>query len=234
MSVSVSRAKSEPGIQLAKGVSRRPTRLRASRGKNSVRAAVDLLAVALDDHDAKLGGHGRRTADLASRMARALGLNPATVLETRRAALLHDIGKARVPLGILEKPGRLNADEWNVIRRHPETGAAMLSGARGLERVRRLVLTHHEWYDGRGYPKGLRAEEIPFGARLISVADAYDAMTNPRSYGRVLGHREAVEQLEEGAGTQFDPLMVEAAKFALEEIPNYASSLNFGASVSAR
>ena len=154
--------------------------------------------------------HSKRTQMLAARVAVELGLNLDEIRVVWYAAVLHDIGKLGIHEPILDKPGELNGNEWKMVRRHPETGATMLSGIAGFERVRAAVAAHHERFDGRGYPAGLVGRDIPIEARLISVADAHDAMTSDRPYRKALSHVRAVEQLDEGAGSQFDPAVVEA------------------------
>jgi putative nucleotidyltransferase with HDIG domain len=159
--------------------------------------------------------HMERTQELAEMVAVWLGLAPNEIRVVRYAAVVHDIGKLRVPGSILDKPAGLSEPEWNIVRRHPEMGAKLLSGIAGFERVCAAVAAHHERFDGQGYPAGLVGLDIPIEARLISVADAYDAMTNDRPYRRALSHGRAMEQLDWGAGSQFDPAVVEATKALL-------------------
>jgi putative nucleotidyltransferase with HDIG domain len=159
--------------------------------------------------------HAERTQKLAGRVAFELGLSPDGIRVVWYAALLHDIGKWAIPDSILEKPGKLNESEWEIVRRHPETGAQVLAGVAGFELVRAAVAAHHERLDERGYPAGLASRGIPVEARLISVADAYDAMTSDRPYRKALSHVQAMEQLDTGAGSQFDPAVVAATKAVL-------------------
>jgi HD-GYP domain-containing protein (c-di-GMP phosphodiesterase class II) len=123
--------------------------------------------------------------------------------------VLHDIGKLGVADAVLKKPGPLTDDEWAEMRRHPELGARILDHA-NLRDISAWVLAHHERIDGRGYPHGLAGGEIPLEARILAVADAYEAMTADRAYRAALGHEAAQEELRDGAGTQFDPTVVEA------------------------
>jgi HD-GYP domain-containing protein (c-di-GMP phosphodiesterase class II) len=125
------------------------------------------------------------------------------------AGILHDIGKVGVPDEVLQKAGPLDSGEWEEMHRHCELGSRLLSGA-GLEDIAAWVLAHHERPDGTGYPVGLERSEIPPEARILAVADAYEAMVADRSYRLGIGHQRAREELENGAGTQFDPLVVEA------------------------
>ena len=154
--------------------------------------------------------HMEGTRELAEMVAVWLGLGPDEIRVVRYAAVLHDIGKSRVPGSILDKPVGLSEPEWSIVRRHPEMGAKLLSGIAGFERVCAAVAAHHERFDGQGYPAGLVGPDIPIEARLISVADAYDAMTNDRPYRRALSYVRAMEQLDWGAGSQFDPAVVAA------------------------
>ena len=176
-------------------------------------AFLHALILALRVHEKATGEHAERTCALATRTALGLGLR--NVSRVRHVAMLHDIGKLGIPRSILHNPGRLSATEWRAIRRHPAVGANLLRSIAGFEPVRAAILAHHERFDGRGYPSGLAGTEIPVEARLICVVDAYDAMTNERPYQSALSHPEAIERLNLGAGTQFDPTMVEAVEDAL-------------------
>ena len=172
------------------------------------RAAAS-LAKAVDERDADTASHSERVSDLAARIAARLGLDAEQTELTRLATSLHDLGKLAIPEQILHKPGRLTEAERLVVEQHPRTGFQMLENL-GIDPVADLVLHHHERWDGTGYPDGLRGEEIPLGARIIFVADAYDAMTSDRVYQRRLTHQEAIAELTHCAGTQFDPLVVTA------------------------
>ena len=125
------------------------------------------------------------------------------------AAELHDIGKAAIPEAILSKPGSLDTEEWQFIRRHTLIGERILRAAPSLAHTADLVRSSHEWVDGAGYPDGLRGAEIPLGARIIAVCDAFDAMTSRRPYRDAMTHEDAVAELRRGAGSQFDPAIVD-------------------------
>jgi diguanylate cyclase (GGDEF)-like protein/putative nucleotidyltransferase with HDIG domain len=172
------------------------------------RAAAS-LARAVDARDVYTGSHSQRVAELAARTARRLGLPDEEVELTRLAASLHDLGKLAIPEEILRKPGPLTEPERIVLERHPQIGFRMLESL-GVDPVADWVLHHHERWDGSGYPDGLSGERIPLGARIIFVADAYDAMISERVYRRRVSPEEAVAELDRCAGTQFDPDVVAA------------------------
>jgi putative nucleotidyltransferase with HDIG domain len=189
------------------------------RGLGSVALSGDRL-LTLDPLDRPSGDHMRRVEKLAGRAAAWLGLNPGEIRVTRCAALLHDLGKVFIPPSILYKPGKLSEGEWAIVHRHPEIGAERLSEISGYEGVREVIATHHERPDGSGYPMGLAGSHIPIEARLIAVGDAYDAMTNDRPYREALSHNQAIERLNLGSGSQFDPNAVEAVEATLTQLPD--------------
>jgi diguanylate cyclase (GGDEF)-like protein len=170
----------------------------------------DVLLKALEEHHPDLGDHVHDVGLLAEAVAVELGLSEQQLHHVRQAAELHDIGKVAVPSAILDKPGRLDPEEWRFIARHTLIGERILGAALALRPVARLVRSSHEHYDGNGYPDGLRGHAIPLGARIVSVCDAYDAMTSDRPYQRSLEHDAAIDELRRCAGTQFDPDIVEA------------------------
>jgi diguanylate cyclase (GGDEF)-like protein/putative nucleotidyltransferase with HDIG domain len=172
------------------------------------RAAAS-LARAVDARDAYTGSHSGRVAELAARIARRMGVDAEHVELTRLAASLHDVGKLAIPEEILRKPGPLSETERLVLERHPQIGFRMLESL-DVDPVADWVLHHHERWDGTGYPDALGGDQIPLGARIIFVADAYDAMTSDRVYRSRLGDDEAVAELASCSGTQFDPEVVAA------------------------
>jgi diguanylate cyclase (GGDEF)-like protein len=178
--------------------------------------AASSLARAVDARDAHADGHSSRVAELAADIARRMGLSAEEVELTRLAGSLHDLGKLAIPEEILRKPGPLSEEERLVLERHPQIGYRMLESL-GVEPIASWVLHHHERWDGAGYPDGLPGEEIPLGARILFVADAYDAMTSQRAYRSRLTEEEALVELEQCADSQFDPAVVRA--FAEELAP---------------
>ena len=152
-----------------------------------------------------MGGHSARVTALALRLAEAMRAGEARIEAIRVGGPVHDIGKAAVDPAILNKPSALDPDELVEIRRHPLVGAEMIHGIKSLRAAVHCVLHHHERWDGTGYPHGLKAHEIPFEARILAVADAYDAMTSDRPYQPALTHEDAIAEVERCSGSQFDP-----------------------------
>jgi diguanylate cyclase (GGDEF)-like protein len=151
--------------------------------------------------------HSRRVSELCFKMGHFLGLSKDQLNQLKMIGNLHDIGKIAIDEAILNKPGQLTPEEWSEIRRHPETGYRLLITSGEYAEMAEDILAHHERWDGRGYPKGLRGEEIPWRARLIAIADSYDAMTAPRPYRHSLSAEQALEEILHCAGTQFDPVL---------------------------
>ncbi|MGH3023150.1 MAG: bifunctional diguanylate cyclase/phosphohydrolase [Gaiellaceae bacterium] len=178
-----------------------------------LRAAENLIRI-VDSKDTYTGEHSDAVARLVEAIARDLGLEEDVVHQLRLAGLLHDIGKIAVPDTVLQKPGCLDPEERSLVRAHVQFGYALLEGL-GIEPVDAWVLHHHEHWDGSGYPDGLAEEDIPFGSRVILVADAYDAMTSDRTYRPALAPDEALRELRRRAGAQFDPDVVAALERVL-------------------
>jgi HD-GYP domain-containing protein (c-di-GMP phosphodiesterase class II) len=181
----------------------------------SVQAHVEALAAAMDMRDRVTARHSEDVVDLARQVGALLELEPASLLELEFAARLHDVGKIQVPDAVLNKPGPLDPDESDVIRSHAAWGSETLSRIPGLEAVATIVRFHHERWDGAGYPDGLSGARIPLASRIISVCDAYGAMTCDRPYRNAMGSRDALREIRAGAGTQFDPSVVAALVDAL-------------------
>jgi hypothetical protein len=171
---------------------------------------VKTLARAVDSKDQYTHEHSDRASVRARKLAAALQLPDQMARYVEYAALLHDIGKIGIDEAILTKPGKLTPEEYEEMKKHPIIGHQILAPVKFLGPVAQMVLYHQEWFDGRGYPEGLKGEEIPLGARMVAVIDAWDAMTSDRPYRKSLGREKAVSELKRGAGTQFDPRVVEA------------------------
>ena len=185
--------------------------------KESHFQTISALAEALDAKDATTGKHCDRLLQLASEVGERLGLDSEQQTCLRYAAVLHDIGKIGISEAILQKPGKLTSEEYKQIRKHPKLGAEMVKRVRFLEPVAPLINAHHERYDGKGYPNQLSGEEIPIEARIIAVIDSYDAMSSNRPYREALSREEAIQELQDYAGTQFDPRVVEEFLAVIDE-----------------
>lgn len=172
---------------------------------------VDRALKLLQRFEPYTAAHSDRVGRLAGIIDAELGLSKTEVSLIRASGQLHDIGKVEISLDYLQKPSALSDDEYQEVKRHPELGAQLISKCPALLELMPGVLHHHEWFNGRGYPFGLRGDRIPFVARVIAVADAYDAMTSTRSYRRALPHQVALDELVMGSDTQFDPQVVSAA-----------------------
>lgn len=174
------------------------------------RAMLKSLLVALKTRDADTYDHSKRTVKISLLLGQECGLDQIEMRSLELGALLHDIGKIGVPDNVLRKPAKLNDFEWAMMRRHPYLGQEILRGLTFLDDARTIVAQHHEKWDGSGYPLGLRGEEIDLGARILFVADAFDAMTSDRVYRQAKSYDEAVAELDSCAGTHFDPRVVAA------------------------
>jgi diguanylate cyclase (GGDEF)-like protein/putative nucleotidyltransferase with HDIG domain len=170
---------------------------------------VTSLALAIDAKDHYTQGHSQKVSAYAVVIAKALGMSEPEVEEIRLAALLHDIGKVGIPETILNKSGPLDAAEWETMKTHTELGAKILEPLQTMDKIRLMVRHHHEFYDGTGYPDRLEGEKIPYGARLIAIADAYDTITSERTYKKARTSEDAFSELERCAANQFDPELVQ-------------------------
>ncbi len=178
--------------------------------QNSYDQTLEALSAALDLRDRETEGHSRRVVEYTTRLAEQIGLDKETIKNIRRGALIHDIGKIGVPDAVLHKPGLLDAEERNIIERHPQAGYNMLAGIPYLREEIQIVICHQEKWDGTGYPYGLRGEEIAIGARLFAIADTFDALTSDRPYRQGCSHETARNIIEKEADKQFDPQAVAA------------------------
>lgn len=172
---------------------------------------TECLVAALEARDNYTEGHSLRVADMSVEIASALGLRDVELEDIHIAAHLHDIGKIGIPDKVLYKPGKLLPEEYKEIQKHPEIGYTILSRSKSLLPIAKLVLFHHERWDGGGYPNGLKGNAIPLGSRIIAVADTIDAMTSSRPYRKAMNPKYAMEEILHNAGTQFD---TEIAKIA--------------------
>ncbi len=174
----------------------------------STESVIFMLALAVETKDSYTEGHLRRLALYGEKLALASGLSPEDARAVRFGGILHDIGKIGVDDAILRKPGGLTPEEYDQIKQHPEFGARIVAPMRFAREVQPIIMAHHERWDGTGYPQGLCGEDIPIGARIIAVVDAYDAMTTDRPYRQAMSKEEALLRLQEGAGSQWDANLV--------------------------
>jgi len=177
---------------------------------------IEGLSEAIEKRDSYSGGHPQRVLKICMAMSKYLPLTAEEKRQLMLAAILHDIGKVGITDQILSKHGVLTVEEMEIIREHPAAGAAIVGHIKQLQAIIPAIKYHHEHYDGSGYPEGLRGEEIPLVARIIAVADAYDAIMHERAYHKGMSKSEAVAEIAENVGTQFDPHIVEAFAQALD------------------
>ena len=180
---------------------------------------VETLARAVDSKDSYTHDHSDRARHRARQVATAMGLPDSDVKQIGYAALLHDVGKIGIADSILLKPAKLTNEEYEEMKKHPAIGYRILEPVKYLQPVAKMVLAHQEWYNGAGYPQGLKGEDIPLGARIVAVIDAWDAMTSDRVYRKALPRERAVAELRKYAGTQFDPGVVEVFLKIVETDP---------------
>jgi putative nucleotidyltransferase with HDIG domain len=205
-------------------MSERPDELNdALKGLVSVHpGTLDALALALDYRDKSTSGHSRRVASLTVKVAGHHGVEGEALQQIEHGALLHDIGKLKIPDSILWKPDTLDDIEWVTMRKHPQYGYEFLRDLEYLNDAAELVLSHHEKFDGSGYPRGLKGEDIPLGARIFAVVDAVDAMIYKRPYNAPVTFREAAEEIRRCAGRHFDPDLVPLTVEVLgDEVPTH-------------
>jgi putative nucleotidyltransferase with HDIG domain len=198
-------------------------------GDPAMHAAIESLLAMLRARDDATCSHSRATGDWARRIALRMGIGSEMTERTAKAGVLHDIGKIRIPDAILFKPGPLDESEWAVMKQHAEAGAEILAQIPALAVYAPIVGSHHEWFDGRGYPRGLRRDEISLEARIVSVADSFHAMTSERPYRRPLSYGEAIAVLATGKGTQWDPEIADVMIALAAEDRNSSADANLTA-----
>ena len=187
------------------------SRLRTSRQElmDAYDTTLEGWAKALELRDQVTEGHTSRVADVTVELAKRFDLKEEDLAEIRRGALLHDIGKMGIPDSILQKPGPLTAEEWTVMHQHPELARRMLESVDFLSDAVEIPFCHHEHWDGTGYPRGLKGEEIPISARIFSVVDVWDALRSDRPYRKAMPDEEAWTWIHKGRGSMFDPRVVD-------------------------
>ena len=171
--------------------------------------AIETILNTLYEKDKSSEIHSRTVSNISEKLAVAYGMNRQQVNEVKAAGLLHDIGKIIIPITIITKKGKLTAKEYDIVKGHPEIGFRILNSTHDMRNISNIVLSHHERWDGLGYPRGIKAEDILLQSRMITIADAFDAMTSERTYRKVLSNHEALEEIINNAGTQFDPTLVQ-------------------------
>jgi putative two-component system response regulator len=204
--------KGEPMGYVGVSVDLTDTKQAEAELRRSREETIHRLSRAVEMRDMDTGGHIVRIAEYAAELARRLGLDLDHVELIRVASPMHDVGKLGISDGILRKRGRLDPEELREMKRHTTIGYEILSGtgADVLEMAATIALTHHEWYDGTGYPRELAGEQIPLEGRIVAVADVYDALTSDRVYRKAFSHEEAVEMMRAERGTHFDPQVLDA------------------------
>ena len=188
---------------------------------------VECITSALDARDPYTGDHSRRVSDMACFLCRKLGMDENEIQEIHIAGHLHDIGKIGIPDRVLLKEGRLDDEEWQLMKKHPEIGAKIMSRSEHFTRIAAILLHHHERWDGRGYPFGAKGEEIPLGSRIIAVCDSIDAMASKRSYRNALPMETVRSEIEKNIGIMYDPQIARLALDNWNELTADYKSLRF-------
>jgi len=191
------------------------TQLTKEPNMERLREVYDMVEY-VETRDPITYGHSENVAIISELIGKAMGLSIKELADLRAAALLHDVGKVGIPDSILTKPCKLTENEWELMKTHSEAGAKIVGCTEGLANLAPIIRHHHEWYDGTGYPDGLKGEEIPLGAGIISIADAYDTMTSERPYSKAMLQESALDELRRCAGTQFDPRLVDIFVFGVK------------------
>src|SRR6266446_4534038 len=211
-------------LAATEGTNGKPSSTASLQGPHALPQAVldtvTSLAFAIDAKDHYTQGHSQKVSAYAALIAEALGMSDAEIEEIRLGAVLHDVGKVAIPENILNKNGPLNPEEWETMKSHVKFGAKTLDPLTPLARIREMVLHHHEFFDGSGYPEALTGEGIPLGARIIAVADAYDTITSDRTYKKARNATDALAELERCANAQFDGAIVKLFVHTMRALPN--------------
>ena len=173
---------------------------------------IECITGALDAKDAYTAGHSQRVSEMALKVCELIGLKKKDILKIHIAAHLHDIGKIGIPDAILNKEGRLTDEEFEIMKTHSAIGAGILSKSKSLSEFSDIVLHHHERFDGKGYPDGLKGEEIPISAQVVSIVDVYDALTSERCYKKAFDHDTAIQMILDGQCGQFNPILLMCLK----------------------
>ncbi|HEY3378585.1 MAG TPA: HD domain-containing phosphohydrolase [Armatimonadota bacterium] len=189
--------------------------LREQQTEHLLFQTVQALAAAIEAKDPYTAGHSQKVAQLALQFSQSLDLSSTDVFVLRLAGLMHDVGKIGIPEGILLKPAQLNEREWEIMKQHPVIGAEIVGQITDLGYVSTVVRSHHERWDGTGYPDGLKGESIPFLSRILYISDAYDALTADRAYRKGMSHEQAVEIILKQAGVHFD---IELVNVLIEKV----------------
>ncbi|MEN2994402.1 MAG: HD-GYP domain-containing protein [Thermodesulfovibrio sp.] len=184
----------------------------------SIHQFAESLSRIIKMRDSSTARHSEEVAEISYIIALSYGIKEEEAEKIYIAGHLHDIGKIIIPKSVLNKRDNLTESEWKLIKTHPIIGATILDSVSSIKEIKEMVLYHHERFDGKGYPSGLKGEEIPFGARIISIADALSAMTRDRVYRKALSFEKAIIELKNNAGTQFASDLVEATMDVLDEI----------------
>jgi len=184
-------------------------REQAAKSRNKPLDLITLVSYALEAIDKYTGGHSLRVSDIAGVISEEMGMERDSTKKIKFAGLVHDIGKIGIRESVLTKKGKLTVEEYAHVSAHSTIGERILGLAIDDEEILKIVRNHHERYDGAGYPDGISGEDIPLGARILAVADTYDAMTSDRPYRKAMGHQAAVTELKMQSGLQLDPLVVE-------------------------
>lgn len=184
-------------------------RQRTAELESAYQLTLMSLVNALDAKEENTGNHSWRVAFYAEAVALKMGIEQEEIADIWRGSLLHDLGKIGIPDSILLKKGPLNEEEWFIMKKHPEIGFSLIKDIKPLERAAQIVLSHHERFDGKGYPYGLKGNQIPIGARIFSVVDTFDSITSIRPYRGAGTYDQAIEEIRRNKGTQFDPEIVD-------------------------